>query len=151
MLWICQECTTAYAVGLLACPHCASTNYLEEGQDMPKITVHGGASNANTETTVEIHGEVIDGRHGEREPLPEFDATTERVTEPVEQEATGDEAAEQEATGDEAAGAEPFDPGDHTVTEVMAYLDDADDVERARVLDAEKAGKNRRGIVGEQA
>ncbi|WP_027933733.1 hypothetical protein [Amycolatopsis thermoflava] len=142
MLWICQECTTAYAVGLLACPHCASTNYLEEGQEMPKITVYGGASNANPETTVEVPGEVVDGPHGEREPLPEFDPTTERVTPPVEQEATGEQASE---------GAEPFDPSDHTVTEVLAYLDGADDVERTRVLDAEKAGKNRRGIVGEQA
>jgi hypothetical protein len=41
----------------------------------------------------------------------------------------------------------PFDPADHTVGEVNAHLDEVDADERARVLRAEAAGKNRRGIV----
>lgn len=45
-LSVCQECTTRFAVGLLACPHCHSTKFYEEGSVMPKITVHGGPSNA---------------------------------------------------------------------------------------------------------
>jgi len=43
VLWRCRECTAAYAVGLLACPHCRSSNYEEDGV-APKITVHGGAT-----------------------------------------------------------------------------------------------------------
>lgn len=43
MLWHCSGCSTAYAVGLPACPHCGSAEYTEE--EMPKITVHGGPSN----------------------------------------------------------------------------------------------------------
>ncbi|MGW1616374.1 hypothetical protein ACWCQZ_44400 [Streptomyces sp. NPDC002285] len=37
----CRECTTTFAVGLPACPHCASTDHEEDGA-MPKITRHGG-------------------------------------------------------------------------------------------------------------
>jgi hypothetical protein len=51
-------------------------------------------------------------------------------------------------------GPEVFDPSAHTVEEVLAYLqgiDDADpeahDAEVVRVIEAEKAGKNRKGIV----
>lgn len=43
-LWVCQGCPTRFAVGLLACPHCGSTDHYEEGSVMPKITVHGGPS-----------------------------------------------------------------------------------------------------------
>lgn len=42
-LWVCVSCSTAYAVGLEACPQCGSTDSYEEGQEpMPKISVHGG-------------------------------------------------------------------------------------------------------------
>lgn len=41
----------------------------------------------------------------------------------------------------------PFDPKDHSVAEVNAYLDSAPDEERTRVLSAEVSGKNRAGIV----
>ncbi|CAL9665061.1 hypothetical protein SUDANB145_07119 (plasmid) [Streptomyces sp. enrichment culture] len=40
-----------------------------------------------------------------------------------------------------------FDPGAHKADEVLAYLQDADEDERARVLAAEAAGKNRKGIL----
>ena len=53
--------------------------------------------------------------------------------------------AEAEAKGEES----PFDPNDHSVAEVQEYLEGADDEERARVLDAEKAGQARKSLVGE--
>ncbi|MCB5168002.1 hypothetical protein LG634_24640 [Streptomyces bambusae] len=40
-----------------------------------------------------------------------------------------------------------FDPAAHTVAEVIAYLNDADDDERARVLAAEEAGEARATIL----
>jgi hypothetical protein len=40
-----------------------------------------------------------------------------------------------------------FDPGEHTVDDVLAHLADADDDERARVLAAEETGKARKGIL----
>lgn len=59
--------------------------------------------------------------------------------------------AAEESGGDET---ELFDPSKHNADDVHAYLasiDDADteahDAEVARVLEAEKAGKNRKGIV----
>jgi RNA polymerase subunit RPABC4/transcription elongation factor Spt4 len=41
----CEGCTTLFAVGLRMCPNCRSKDFHEEGE-MPKITVHGGPSNA---------------------------------------------------------------------------------------------------------
>ena len=43
---------------------------------------------------------------------------------------------------------EAFDPAEHTVAEVEAYLADADEAERERVLEAERAGEARRTLVG---
>jgi hypothetical protein len=47
-LWECVGCSTVFAVGLPACPHCRSTDHYEQGQEPPvaKTTVHMGASNA---------------------------------------------------------------------------------------------------------
>lgn len=47
-LWKCADCTTLYAVGAPRCPQCGNTVRVEEGSedDMAKVTVHGGASNA---------------------------------------------------------------------------------------------------------
>lgn len=42
-----------------------------------------------------------------------------------------------------------FDPSDHSIEEVMKYLAEADDDERARVLALETSGKARKGILGE--
>jgi hypothetical protein len=41
-----------------------------------------------------------------------------------------------------------FDPSEHTVAQVLAHLDKADDDERDRVLAAERAGKARAGVLG---
>lgn len=49
----------------------------------------------------------------------------------------------------EPADDKPFDPAEHTIPQVMAYLKDADDEERARVLEIEAAGEKRKGILGD--
>ncbi|MCZ4649470.1 hypothetical protein O4106_21855 [Rhodococcus pyridinivorans] len=41
-----------------------------------------------------------------------------------------------------------FDPSAYTVTEVNSYLSTADQEETARVMEAERAGKARKGILG---
>lgn len=43
-----------------------------------------------------------------------------------------------------------FEPGEHTVTDVLTYLDTADRDEAVRVLDAEAAGQARKGISSER-
>ncbi|KOV86066.1 hypothetical protein ADL02_19415 [Streptomyces sp. NRRL WC-3723] len=64
-LWVCLDCTTAFAVGVPRCPHCGSERHAEEGSaaalgiqasvpvevedSMPKITRHGGATVAGDE------------------------------------------------------------------------------------------------------
>ena len=58
------------------------------------------------------------------------------------------DAAPAAAPAPKAEAREAFDPGDHTVAEVEAYLADHPD-ETAAVLKAEKAGKNRQTLVGD--
>lgn len=43
---VCEECTTRFAVGLVACPHCGSGHHHEETEadDMPKISRGDGPS-----------------------------------------------------------------------------------------------------------
>ncbi|MEV4457017.1 hypothetical protein [Microbispora sp. NPDC049633] len=54
-----------------------------------------------------------------------------------------------EAEASTATEGGPFDPADHDVPQVLAYLEGADAEEAARVLDAEAAdnGKRRKGIL----
>ena len=54
-------------------------------------------------------------------------------------------AGAEEAAPSEAA--ELFDPSTAKVDEVIAYVAGADDAERARVLEAEKAGKARKTLI----
>ena len=39
-LWVCGDCSAAYAVGIPACPQCGGTDYTEDG--VPKITTAAG-------------------------------------------------------------------------------------------------------------
>jgi hypothetical protein len=48
------------------------------------------------------------------------------------------------------AGDYVYDPGEHTVAEVNDYLDTASPEETQRVLDAELAGKARKGLVAQE-
>lgn len=97
---------------------------------MPKITRHGGPSEA-----VEV---PLDPDQVELDV--ELDGTGRELPLAVE----GDTAMR--TVGDE------YDPSDYTVAEVNAYLDQAlqegNLVEVQRVLDAERAGKARAGILG---
>lgn len=63
---------------------------------------------------------------------------------------TADSAEKQEAEDDGADGGEDqFDPSKHKVEEVNAYLADADEEERERVLAAERDGKARTSILSD--
>lgn len=46
---------------------------------------------------------------------------------------------------------EPFDPSEHDVPEVLAHLAEADEDEQARVIAAERDGKNRKTITERSA
>ena len=52
MLLICNRCGTKYSVGAPYCPQCTSTDFREEGDDMPKISREGGPSNAGADSGV---------------------------------------------------------------------------------------------------
>lgn len=85
--------------------------------------------------------------------LVELAGGAENAPEKPEDEAPADSTGEGESgpeTGDEdliGATTTDFDPGEHTVDEVQAHLKDASDAERARVLELERDGKGRSGIL----
>jgi hypothetical protein len=56
---VCSGCTTKFAVGLPRCPHCGSTEYVEDGDPMAKISRHGGASD-KTLPVPEPEAEAVD-------------------------------------------------------------------------------------------
>lgn len=49
--WECRGCTAAYSVGAPRCPQCGTNDPIKEDEQMAKITVHGGASDASLEET----------------------------------------------------------------------------------------------------
>jgi len=63
--------------------------------------------------------------------------------------ATESEDEKQEESEDEKQEESLFDPSEHTVEDVETYLETADEAETDRVLAAERAGKARKGIVGD--
>lgn len=92
----CRNCTTRFAVGLLRCPHCGERSELyavpeheaaTEEENMPKITVGGGASNA------------LEGEGPGADEVQEPDATVEDAGDETAQD---DAADEQEESADEA-------------------------------------------------
>lgn len=78
-LWICLDCSAAYAVGQSRCPNCRSTDYIEEGV-MPKVTVHGGPTNDAADTTVDPEPSSPDTP--EEEPSPGSSSETSSPKQP---------------------------------------------------------------------
>lgn len=117
---------------------------------MAKITVHGGASDAAAEAGAvqpAAAPEVEQPAIAEPEaPEPAADTPDGGSDDQDDTDAdTGD--TDDDQTGDDQG--DLFDPSLHTVADVLAYLDSVDDTERARVIDAERAGKARKTITGD--
>jgi hypothetical protein len=117
-----------------------ATEEATEGTDMPKITVHGGPSNAAESVTA-------------AETPPAEPAVEPAVAAPAPLDQNSGETGDQ---ADDQAGSEapPFDPAAHTVVQVNEYIAAAvargDDTEAARVIEAERVGKARRGILADE-
>lgn len=85
MLRVCLDCTTAYAVGVLLCPHCRSERSIEQGSDpyrgentMAKITLHGGPSD---KTLAPVEAPAAEPAPAQAQPeLPEPAAETGQMT-----------------------------------------------------------------------
>ncbi|MEU5596822.1 hypothetical protein [Streptomyces sp. NPDC020298] len=66
-LWECAECTALYSVGAPKCPQCGSTVRVNETtqkpeeDEMAKVTVHGGASDAYADEQQEAGEDVSAG------------------------------------------------------------------------------------------
>lgn len=95
--WECRGCTAVYAVDAPRCPHCGVNDPIDEveqlrreNEAMPKITVHGGPSNADVE-----------------EPTPDVVEPTEA---PVDDAPVVEETPAVEGTAPEKASAEEAKP-----------------------------------------
>jgi uncharacterized OB-fold protein len=102
-VWICGECTAAYAPDALTCPQCGTNEPIKEAeqlekehQEMPKVTVHNGPSNESAEP----------GQPGYVAPASTEDTNDATV----------------EATEDNGEESEVVDYNDFTVEELKAEL-----------------------------
>lgn len=95
---------------------------------MPKITVYGGPTNFGLNESSAGFAENTGAIRAGAE---------ERIAEPL---VAGGEEPE--------PGEPPFDPGELSVNDVLTLLEDCSDAEAELVLQAERKGKNRKGIVG---
>lgn len=77
------------------------------------------------------HDPVLDGREGLFEAVV-IPKAVPRLPQPTQPEEPSDA---------------PFDPGEHSATDVLGYLESADLAEAERVLQAESDGKARKGIL----
>lgn len=67
-LWHCSACTTAYSVGAPRCPHCGSTDYLEDS--MAKIHADGTVTDA-TVLAEDVRPKRDDAVEVHDDPAPE--------------------------------------------------------------------------------
>ncbi|USR79908.1 trigger factor [Arcanobacterium pinnipediorum] len=84
---------------------------------------------------------AILGDAPEGETVPDFSAQEKKVKVTAKAEKKAEKADKAEAPAGD------FDPSAHKVDEVVAYLESADEAEKVRVLEAEKAGKARKTIM----
>lgn len=102
--WECRECTAAYAPDAPACPHCRANDPIEEAEQlrreneaMPKITVHGGPSNADTgEGMPESQSDGVESTEVPVDDVPAVEETP--VVEDTEPEKTTVDEAKPRAT-----------------------------------------------------
>jgi hypothetical protein len=109
-----------------------------------------------------VAGQLVDDKHpilkthghlfAEPEATAARPAPAQVRAKPAEQ-ATNDPGEQRTLTPPQqtaALGGDPkaFDPGEHTGPEVIEYLKGAGEEERARVLEAERSGKNRSTVLG---
>lgn len=106
---VCGSCTTRFAVGLKRCPHCASTDFQEDGV-MPKITALGGASDKTLPA-------VDDAQALDAEAVEPLDVTehmagpAEPVTEPEEKDVQAPLADDSTGTPEEPEPTSEPEPG----------------------------------------
>ena len=140
------EIPDALAEQLLKLPHGGWREVLPDGSDIEPPAPTPGASPVPVAGSVATApGSLAGAMPGQPDPravqsVPEDDPEAER---------NGDDADEAEAEAATEQGDEPFDPADYTADEVLDYLreDEVDEAAAAAILDAEAAGKNRKGIV----
>ena len=120
-----------------------------EGRSQEKaLELLGNAGNAGVDhrlVKTTTFGYVVPDyvRDGTQPPEPEPEPDPEPEPEP-EPEDPGDD---EEGEGINMMSTNEFDPSDHGIGEVKAYLADADEEERQRVLDAERSGKARKSLL----
>ncbi|MHB9857616.1 hypothetical protein [Streptomyces sp. YIM S03343] len=94
----CTSCTTKFAVGLPRCPQCGSTEFVEDGQPMAKITAHGGPSDKTLPDAVVQTNAVLTEEQAE-ELRDAVGAGTEQLPFQAAVESTPEEGGEESSPG----------------------------------------------------
>lgn len=147
--WVCGNDQVRYSVGAPCCPQCGANEPYEEGDEtMAKISRHGGPSNVDDPNLPPVYDSEGNDVTPERDEDPGSWTEGKDSAFTIDQSKVPADAREQGVDEDAQAqdADEPFDPGQHTVNEVLDYLETSDDAERRRVLEAESIGKNRARI-----
>lgn len=131
-VWGHTGCDAAYQIRLSVCPRCRGVNVMEE-IEMPKITKYGGHTNA-----------------GLTEKDAGFVDTTAKTTKKAKAKLVGEQGPELVPEPDDPGTdlvPPPFNPGDLSISDVLALRAECTESEWAAVLEAERNGKNRAGIL----
>jgi hypothetical protein len=152
--WVCQGCSAAWRIKLLTC-RCCGGHDIQEGP-VPKITVHGGPSDAallgdddNEETVVtdvpvtSLAGDAPSPEDATAAPEPQEADGTGTDTEPVDFDADGTLSPEIEGYGT----GEQFPPADEPVEAPASNATKAEWQAYAEVLGLDVAGLTKAQIV----
>jgi hypothetical protein len=69
MLWICEDCTTAYSVGALSCPNCGSLRHHDQGDEPGPTRPAKSATKAEWMAYAETFGIEVHGDHITKDEL----------------------------------------------------------------------------------
>lgn len=130
----------------------------EAGPSVEDLTAAGADEEllkqlADKDAEIELLTEQVEGLETELATLREFhEKVTSGDLSDLDLDSIGTPPADGESSGADETPPEPlFDPSEHDVPTVLAHLETADETEDARVRAAERAGKNRKTILGDDA
>lgn len=158
-VWGHDGCGTYWAIKLTSCPRHPGEKLKET--EMPKITRYGGHSIAGITDTATGQTETGSGFTDDTEGT-QLKAAARASDDPTgegyddqgqaiggEPPADGGLVAGGDDAPEDPAQEPPFDPGELSVVDVQALLESASPAEREAVINAERGGKNRKGITGD--
>lgn len=154
-LWGHDGCDSRWRLKLTSCPRHPGTQLREMA--MPKITRYGGATNGGLierasgftgPAPVNVPAEWVRPQNqADADLQADAPAVDPERDERVSVQDEDDEQTDEDDSAPEAVTEPPFDPGDYSVKDVVADLPGLSPAERHAVIEAERRGRGRAGIL----